>query len=105
MRVRIAAYYPGRGDRAQHRKTCSGRASRAGSGRERAGCRQPLYDNDSHEGERMKNPPEKATAVERGSLPARILVVEDELPMPTALQDILADERYRVLAAEDVEGA
>lgn len=31
----------------------------------------------------------------------RILIVEDELPMRTALQDILEDEGYRVLLAED----
>ena len=34
---------------------------------------------------------------------ARILVVEDELPMRTALHDILVDEGYRVLVAEDGE--
>lgn len=34
---------------------------------------------------------------------ARILVIEDELPMRTALQDCLADEGYRVLTAADGE--
>src|SRR5947199_3280208 len=33
----------------------------------------------------------------------RILVIEDELPMRTALQDILAAEGYRVLGAADGE--
>src|SRR5215472_5108602 len=33
----------------------------------------------------------------------RILVVEDELPMRTALQDVLAAEGYRVLTAADGE--
>src|SRR6058998_3878799 len=31
----------------------------------------------------------------------RILIVEDELPMRTALQDVLAGEGYRVLTAPD----
>src|SRR5215472_5995580 len=31
----------------------------------------------------------------------RILIVEDELPMRTALQDVLAAEGYRVLTAAD----
>ncbi|HEY0454848.1 MAG TPA: response regulator transcription factor [Verrucomicrobiae bacterium] len=34
---------------------------------------------------------------------ARVLVIEDELPMRTALQDILLDAGYRVLAAADGE--
>ncbi|HTD85895.1 MAG TPA: response regulator, partial [Candidatus Binatia bacterium] len=34
---------------------------------------------------------------------ARILVIEDELPMRTALQDCLAGEGYRVLTAADGE--
>jgi DNA-binding response OmpR family regulator len=34
---------------------------------------------------------------------ARILVIEDELPMRTALQDCLEDEGYRVLTAADGE--
>ena len=34
---------------------------------------------------------------------SRILIVEDELPMRTALEDILAAEGYRVLAAADGE--
>src|SRR5512137_194173 len=33
----------------------------------------------------------------------RILIVEDELPMRTALQDVLAGEGFRVLAAADGE--
>src|SRR5258707_4795882 len=33
----------------------------------------------------------------------RILIVEDELPMRTALQDVLAAEGYRVLSAADGE--
>src|SRR5215472_4435289 len=33
----------------------------------------------------------------------RILIVEDELPMRTALQDVLAGEGYRVLTAADGE--
>src|SRR5712692_2311206 len=33
----------------------------------------------------------------------RILIVEDELPMRTALQDVLAAEGYRVLTAADGE--
>jgi DNA-binding response OmpR family regulator len=33
----------------------------------------------------------------------RILIIEDELPMRTALQDVLAGEHYRVLAASDGE--
>src|SRR5437764_3997808 len=33
----------------------------------------------------------------------RILIVEDELPMRTALQDVLAGEGYRVLTANDGE--
>ena len=33
----------------------------------------------------------------------RILIIEDELPMRTALQDVLAGEGYRVLAAADGE--
>src|SRR6188474_2509383 len=39
----------------------------------------------------------------RGDLPARILVVEDELPMRTALEDCLAGEGFRVLSASDGE--
>ena len=31
----------------------------------------------------------------------RILIIEDELPMRTALQDVLAGEGYRVLTAAD----
>src|SRR6516164_2391538 len=34
----------------------------------------------------------------------RILIVEDELPMRTALHDVLAAEGYRVLTAADGEG-
>src|SRR6266480_861022 len=34
----------------------------------------------------------------------RILIIEDELPMRTALQDVLAAEGYRVLSAADGEG-
>ena len=34
---------------------------------------------------------------------ARILVIEDELPMPTALQDCLEGEGYRVLTAAEGE--
>jgi len=33
----------------------------------------------------------------------RILIIEDELPMRTALQDVLAGEGYRVLTAPDGE--
>src|SRR3954462_5583602 len=33
----------------------------------------------------------------------RILIIEDELPMRTALHDVLAGERYRVLTASDGE--
>src|ERR1051325_620268 len=33
----------------------------------------------------------------------RILIIEDELPMRTALQDVLVSEGYRVLAAADGE--
>ena len=33
----------------------------------------------------------------------RILIIEDELPMRTALQDVLAGEGYRVLTAADGE--
>src|SRR5712671_968553 len=33
----------------------------------------------------------------------RILIIEDELPMRTALHDVLAGESYRVLAASDGE--
>ena len=33
----------------------------------------------------------------------RILIIEDELPMRTALQDVLAGESYRVLTAPDGE--
>ena len=33
----------------------------------------------------------------------RILIVEDELPMRTALEDVLTDEGYRVLSAADGE--
>ncbi len=33
----------------------------------------------------------------------RILIIEDELPMRTALHDVLAGEGYRVLTAADGE--
>src|SRR5215831_1109013 len=33
----------------------------------------------------------------------RLLIIEDELPMRTALQDLLAAEGYRVLSAADGE--
>ena len=33
----------------------------------------------------------------------RILIIEDELPMRTALQDVLQGEGYRVLTAADGE--
>ena len=36
--------------------------------------------------------------------PARLLVIEDELPMRTALADALAAEGYRVLTAADGPG-
>ena len=39
----------------------------------------------------------------RGQSPARILVVEDELPMRTALEDCLAGEGFRVITAADGE--
>ena len=35
--------------------------------------------------------------------PARILVVEDELPMRTALEDCLTGEGFRVITAADGE--
>jgi len=35
---------------------------------------------------------------------SRILIIEDEAPMRTALADVLAGEGYRVLAADDGEG-
>ena len=34
---------------------------------------------------------------------SRVLIIEDELPMRTALQDCLASEGYRVLGAADGE--
>jgi DNA-binding response OmpR family regulator len=51
----------------------------------------------------MKNPQTKPAAAEGAGPQPRILVVEDELPMRTALHDILTDEGYRVLVAEDGE--
>ena len=33
----------------------------------------------------------------------RLLIFEDELPMRTALQDVLQSEGYRVLTAQDGE--
>ena len=39
----------------------------------------------------------------RGNSSARILIVEDELPMRTALEDCLAGEGFRVLTAADGE--
>ena len=38
-----------------------------------------------------------------GESSARILVVEDELPMRTALEDCLADEGFRIITASDGE--
>jgi DNA-binding response OmpR family regulator len=50
----------------------------------------------------MKAPqPTPPKSSDTGTLQSRILIVEDELPMRTALQDILEDEGYRVLLAED----
>src|SRR5690349_21036652 len=55
-------------------------------------------------------PPAKAAALRSNcrlqqgnpnSLMQRILIIEDELPMRTALQDVLAAEGYRVLSAAD----
>src|SRR5215468_7790092 len=57
-------------------------------------------------------PPAKAAALRSNcrlqqgnpnSLMERILIIEDELPMRTALQDVLAAEGYRVLSAADGE--
>ena len=35
----------------------------------------------------------------------RVLIIEDELPMRTALQDVLEGEGYRVLTAAEGEAA
>src|ERR1041385_7177658 len=51
----------------------------------------------------MKISANNPAANENANPQARILVVEDELPMRTALHDILTDEGYRVLVAEDGE--
>src|SRR3954468_23197520 len=51
----------------------------------------------------MKVSQSNQAAHERANPQARILVVEEELPMRTALHDILTDEGYRVLVAEDGE--
>src|SRR4051794_16655900 len=51
----------------------------------------------------MKVSQSNPAANESANPQARILVVEDELPMRTALHDILTDEGYRVLVAEDGE--
>jgi DNA-binding response OmpR family regulator len=51
----------------------------------------------------MKSSQTKPAPVESVGPQPRILVVEDELPMRTALHDILTDEGYRVLVAEDGE--
>ena len=51
----------------------------------------------------MKVSQSNPVANESANPQARILVVEDELPMRTALHDILTDEGYRVLVAEDGE--
>jgi DNA-binding response OmpR family regulator len=49
----------------------------------------------------MKPQPGTSKTPVTGTPQPRILIVEDELPMRTALKDILEDEGYRVLLAED----
>lgn len=49
----------------------------------------------------MKPQPGTTKTSEIAAPQPRILIVEDELPMRTALRDILQDENYRVLLAED----
>jgi DNA-binding response OmpR family regulator len=49
------------------------------------------------------NPQSSAPPRLRGDSCARILIVEDELPMRTALEDCLAGEGFRVISAADGE--
>src|SRR6185503_4905091 len=51
----------------------------------------------------MSTPAKMSETASRVDPPARILVVEDELPMRTALEDCLAAEGFRVLSASDGE--
>ena len=44
-----------------------------------------------------------ATDLSRAEQSARVLVIEDELPMRTALEDLLAAEGFRVISASDGE--
>src|SRR5678816_2406695 len=51
----------------------------------------------------MSTPAKMSETASRVDPPARILVIEDELPMRTALEDCLAVEGFRVLSASDGE--